>query len=74
MSAKPKPIDRLMAAMSRYALARGDALWTQGYRAAKGEPNESQLYAKEMRQWDAAGRAESAFRKLALRLLRDAKP
>ena len=67
-----KPIDRLVAAMQRVAGAQGDAQWTQGYRAAKGEPGESRLYDKEMRQWEDVGRASKTFRRVAMRLLREA--
>lgn len=76
MSAKkPTPVERLMAAMDRCALARGEAQWTNGYRTAKGgrHPDEARLYEKEQRQWQAVGHSEQAFRRLASRLLREAR-
>lgn len=70
---KQKPIDRLMAAMDRCAIARGEALWTNGYRASAARSEADRMHAKEMEQWKAVGLAEEAFRRLALRLLREAR-
>lgn len=74
-----KPIDRLLTAMDRCAVARGEANWTNGYRAAKeafqtGNLTEEhqRLHAKEGRQWQHVDRVEQAFRKLAQRVLREA--
>ena len=72
MRIKPKPIDRLLAAMDRCAVARGEAQWTHGYRAAKGEPTASELWAKEQAQWKRVDETERAFRRVAVRLLREA--
>ena len=78
MSARKRvsPAERLRAAMDRCAVARGEAQWTNGYRAAK-EPMLSQaeadrLYAKEQAQWKEVERVQNAFRRLALRVLREA--
>lgn len=67
------PIVRLMAAMDRCAVAQGEANWTNGYRAAKGSPEEARLYAKEVRQWGRVTIEQRNFRRLALRLLREAR-
>lgn len=70
---KVTDIDRLMAAMDRCALARGEALWTNGYRTGTTKPGEEErLFAKEQAQHRASELAERNFRKLALRLLRKA--
>lgn len=69
---KPTALERLMAAMDRCAVARGEAMWTNGYRAAKGAPAEGRLWAKEQRQWERVHQTDAAFRRLALRLLREA--
>lgn len=73
MSAKAKPIDRLMEAMDECARARGEPNYTMGYRAAKGEPEESLLYDKEKRQWQYCDLVEKRFRRKALRILREAR-
>lgn len=70
---QPTPIARLMAAMDRCAIARGEAQWTNGYRAAKGGAEEARLHPKEQRQWQNVERTEAAFRRLAARLLRAAR-
>lgn len=77
MAKKTKPIDALMEAMTLCGVARADANWTNGYRAAL-EPRLSKveadrLYAKEIRQYAHVEIVEARFRRLALRLLRDAK-
>lgn len=73
-----KPIDRLMMAMDDCAIARGNACWTQGYRARR-EHHESaddaeavRLRAKETSQWVRVDQVEKSFRRLALKLLREA--
>lgn len=75
MSARQKkPIDRLMMAVDVYALARAEASWTQGYRSREPYGAEhDRLYAKEQAQWDICHRSEKIVRKLALKLLREAK-
>lgn len=71
-------IERLMAAMDACAIARGEAQWTNGYRAAAfagaidNTPEGERLYQKEQAQWREVGRRERAFRRLAQRLLREA--
>ncbi len=76
-----KPIDRLMMAMDRCALTRGEANWTNGYRALRekseilrDDSEGRRLYAKELMQWAENARAEKAFRRLALRVLRPRSP
>jgi hypothetical protein len=64
------PLKQLVAAMDRCAVARGEAQWTNGYRAAKGGAEELRLHDKEMGQWLRVDRADAAFRRLAARLLR----
>jgi hypothetical protein len=66
----PTPAHRLVAAMTLCAVARGEAQWTNGYRAAGGSAEEKRLYAKEVGQWKAVDRTDAAFRRLAARLLR----
>ena len=72
---QPTPVQRLVAAMDACALARSEAQWTNGYRAAAGakHPDEARLYAKEQRQWQHVARAERRFRRLAQRLIREAR-
>jgi hypothetical protein len=66
---KPAPIQQLVAAMDRCAVSRGEAQWTNGYRAAN-KADEHRLWSKEQAQWWEVGRADDAFRRLAARLLR----
>jgi hypothetical protein len=73
MSKKLKPIERLMVAMDRCALARGEAQWTNGYRAAAAGTEEARLYPREQAQWAVVEQEERKFRRLALRLLREAR-
>lgn len=73
---KQKPIDRLMAAMDRCAIARGEAMWTNGYRNAIANYDGAQWarwHDREKQQWKNVERDEAAFRRLALRLLREAR-
>lgn len=73
------PIIRLVQAMDRCAVARGEAQWTNGYRAAyEARLNTSsiesdRLYAKEMQQWKAVTKAEKAFTRLAQRVIRGSR-
>lgn len=73
---KLKPIDRLVAAMDRVTFSQGAAEWTNGYRAGKGTSVQTEegnrLFEKEMAQWKAAGHDTDRFRRLALKLLREA--
>jgi len=73
MSTRRQQIDRLIKSMDRCAVARGEAQWTNGYRAAKGKPEEANLYAKEVRQWDRVRDAEANFRRVAQNVLRQAR-
>jgi hypothetical protein len=66
-----------MREMDACAIARGEAQWTNGYRAAKGAlidttPEGARLYAKEMDQWNTVSHVERRFYRLALKALRDA--
>jgi hypothetical protein len=65
-------IARLVEAMDRCAVARGEAHWTNGYRAAKPLA-EAELWAREIEQWKAVDRADAAFRRIALSVLRNAR-
>lgn len=77
MPKKQKPIDALMDAMDRCAMARGEATWTNGYRTASGKliamSEDARLNDKEARQWEYVDSVEKGFRRLALRLLREAR-
>jgi hypothetical protein len=77
MSRKQKPpIERLVAAMDLCAGARGEAQWTNGYRTGAvgvGSLESERLYAKEQRQWAYVDVADKKFRRLAARLLREAR-
>ena len=73
MSRKPSDLDRLIAAMDRCAVARGEAQWTNGYRTAARPAEQDRLHPKEIQQWKAVEQAEKNFRKLASSLLRRAR-
>lgn len=55
---------KLRQSIDRACIARGEAQWTNGYRAAKfagrvdGGPEEERLYAKEMQQFSFCASAE----------------
>lgn len=70
---QPSAIERLVAAMDRCAVARGEAQWTNGYRTGKGETDGARklLFSKEMRQWSEVESAERNFRRVAQRLFRE---
>lgn len=71
------PIQRLVAAMDRCAIARAEAQWTNGYRTgiARSNPREeARLHSKEMLQWKAVDKADAAFQRLAQTVLRTARP
>lgn len=73
---KPTPTECLMAAMDRCATARGEAQWTNGYRAGAQsdfDVDGLRLHGKEMEQWQGVERAEAAFRRLAQRLTRGSR-
>ena len=70
---KPSAIKQLMAALDEVARTQGGAEWINGYRAGAGEPDESRLHGTEMMRWENVGEANDAFRRLALKLLREAK-
>lgn len=81
MRPKLTSIERLMLAMDRCALARAQAQWTNGYRAARDgadpafrEGSEgARMWAEEQAQWKAVDRVERQFRRTAARLLREAR-
>jgi len=76
MPERLKPIDKLMAAMDRCAIARGEAQWTHGYRTGivKTDPTQGdRLWERERAQWEKCGAVENRFRRLAKRLLREAR-
>ena len=62
-------VERLVDSMDMCAVARGEAQWTNGYRAAKGEAAEPHLYEKEKDWFREVGRRERRFRNLAKRAL-----
>jgi hypothetical protein len=65
------PIERLMNAMDDCAIARGGAMYINGLRA--GNPNDPKLLQEEMERWRVMDRAEARFRRVALRVLREAR-
>lgn len=71
---RARALAKLMAAMDRCAIARGEAQWMNGYRAKAGVNSEdSRLYAKEQAQWREVDLADAAFRRLAIRVLRSGR-
>lgn len=46
-------------AIDRCCIARGEAQWTNGYRAGSGKGDDKALYAKEKLQWGYVGVAET---------------
>lgn len=67
------PADRLHDAMDRCAMARGEAQYTFGYRAASYEATQDKLWDKERKQWQDVDRAEAAFRRVVQSVLREAR-
>lgn len=70
----------LLDAADRMAVARGEAQWTNGYRAAKetfqvgtGTVEHERLYEKEQAQWEIVGRVEGRARRVFMAVLRDAR-
>lgn len=67
---------QLWKAIDRACVARGEAQWTNGYRAAKfagrvaGGQEEERLYAKEIAQFSTCGMAERRVDQLILALVR----
>jgi len=53
----------VMSKIARYAMAQGEAQWTNGYRCAK---DSAELYTKEMTQWRLTGEAERRTRQAVL--------
>lgn len=56
--------DRLLSVIERAHVARGEAQWTDGYRAATSryldnKQEEDRLYAKEFAQWREYDKAEA---------------
>lgn len=70
---KATPLERLMAAMDRCAIARGEAQYTSGYRSASGVEVQDRMWARQQAQWKVVDDAEAKFRRLAQRLLREAR-
>lgn len=72
---KKTPVERLMEAMDRCAIARGEAMWTNGYRTARGknDAEDGRLYGKEQWYHRRCEAAERAFRRLAQRVVREAR-
>lgn len=77
---------RLVLAMSRCALAYGEAQWTNGYRAAyeawargltvrgaKVEAEQKRLHEKEMKQWERVADVDAEFERIAREVLERAQ-
>lgn len=65
-------VERLMQGMDECARARGEAQWTNGYRA--GNPQkEKALHEKEMMQWKHVGECEAKFKRLCARVLSEVR-
>jgi hypothetical protein len=77
MRQKLAPIERLLLAIDRYSLARAEATWTNGYRAGKrgwlADAEDRRLCDEEQVRWNSAERAHLRLRRLAFRLLREAR-
>lgn len=72
------PADRIIAAADKCAVARGEAMWTDGYRAryeaGAHDPAEAQrLYEKSLAQWREVARLDKQLRRIVLRALREAR-
>lgn len=75
-------VERLVMAMDRCALTRGEAQWTNGYRARfeadikrmslTGADNAEaeRLYEKQQRQWAENAKAEKRFKRIAQEVVR----
>lgn len=81
MAEKLTPIEKLMQYMDACARARGEASFTQGYRAlyengsldtAHNDAEAKRLYEKEQNQWKYCAVVEARFRRYAQHLLRKA--
>lgn len=80
MARKPTPIHKLLAAMDRCAVSRGEMMYTMGYRARReiserlhDDPEAQRLRVKQDVQMAASVLTENNFRRLATRLLREAR-
>lgn len=58
--------------MDACAVARAEALWTNGYRAGRPD-KEAELHGKEMRQWETVRQVEGRFRRVCNEVLREAR-
>lgn len=85
MARQQKPINLLMQAVATVADAQGEAQWRNGYRTGRlavdrqgfreWEDSEEgrRVHAKEMAAWELLTKKRAAARRLALKLLREAK-
>lgn len=78
MAKKPETLLwRLLRAADAACIARAEAQWTNGYRAARlsvaNTQETSDLYDKEQRQWKHVGYIEGRMRRVFLAVLRDAR-
>ena len=62
---------RLLNAMDACAIARGEAQWTNGYRAATSQFERDRMHVKELHQWQHFEKMEAKFKRLAQRLMRE---
>ena len=69
-------VERLMRKAYECAVACGEAQWTNGYRASAekylSSSESKSLWEKEQAQWIEVDRLDAQFRRLAVRLIREA--
>jgi len=80
--ADKRPLELLMEAMNLAAVARGEAQWTNGYRAAyeawasknahgtKAKAEIERLHEKEVHQWKHVEDCEFRFKRIAVSVMR----
>ena len=69
-------VERLLVGMDKCARVRGEAQWTNGYRAAKGREFDDsaegeRMWQKERGWWTRVETTDNAFRRLCLKVLRE---
>lgn len=72
MPRKKTPLQRLVDACDAHARAVGEAEYMSGYRVGIKDVDGKMFQAHSAR-WERAARAERAFRRLAAKLLREAR-
>lgn len=63
----------LLGAAETCAKVRGHAQWLNGYRAGKQSDEEDCLWEEERARWRAVADADAAFRRVAQRVIRQAR-